>query len=107
MSILDFHPSNIPVAKVFDIKDEVQASQAAQEMAKVGFVDRSDGFKVLMPKEKKLAKRIGYTITTTLNYELRKTNQRRELRYWTYHHDEKHYAIVLVDNRVLMGLGLG
>jgi hypothetical protein len=103
---MDTHPSDIPVAKIYDIKDEVQATQAAQEMVKAGFADRQDGFRVIMPKEKKLAKRIGYTIITTINYELRRMEQRREVRYWTYHHDEEHYAIVLIDNRVLENLGL-
>lgn len=102
---MEFHPSNLPVAKVFDIKDEIQASEAAEEMVKMGFSNRKEGFKVLMPKEKKLAKRIGYTITTTISYGLRKTNQERELRYWTYHHDKDHFAIVLISNKVLESLG--
>jgi len=71
----------------------------------MGFSDRKDGFKVLMPKEKKLAKRIGYTITTSVNYGLRQTNQEPEIRYWTYHEDEEHYAIVLISARVLEELG--
>ena len=42
-----------------------------------------------MPKEdEKTAKRIGYTVTTTVTYALRKTNQERDVRYWTYHEDE-------------------
>lgn len=103
---MDFHPSMIPVAKIFDVTDESQALKAAEEMTTLGFANRSDGFKVLMPKEKKTAKRIGYAIATTLNHDLRKTNQHRDLRYWTYHHDEEHYAIVFISNSVLEGLGL-
>lgn len=103
---MNFHPSAVPIAKVFDVMDEVQASEAAEEMIAMGFVERKDGFKVLMPKERKLAKRIGYTITTTLNHGLKKTNQARELRYWTYHHDNDHYAIVLISGRVFESLGL-
>ena len=58
-----------------------------------------------MPKEKKLAKRIGYTVTTSINYGLRKTDQERNVRYWTYHEDKEHYAIVLVSANVLEELG--
>ena len=103
---MDTHPSKIPVAKVFNIKDEVQAAQAAEEMVRLGFTNRRNGFRVLMPKEKKTAKRIGYTVTTTLNYMLRKNDLRRDLRYWTYHYDDAHYAIVLISNRVYEKLGL-
>jgi len=102
---MDFHPSQIPIAKVFDIKDEKTATQAAEEMVQMKFEDREDGFKVLMPKEKKLAKRIGYTVTTTVNFGLRKTKQERSIRYWTYHEDDEHYAIVLISANVLEKLG--
>jgi len=103
---MDFHPSQIPIAKVFDIKDEDAATKAAEEMVKMKFDGRKDGFKVLIPKEKKLAKRIGYTITTTVNYGLRQTSQDRTIRYWTYHEDDEHYAIVLINANVLEKLGL-
>jgi len=53
---MEFHPSKIPIAKTFKILDEKGASEAAEEIVKMGFSDRKDGFKVLMPKEKKLAK---------------------------------------------------
>ena len=102
---MDFHPSQIPIAKVFDIKDEKTAAQAAEEMVEMKFEGREDGFKVLMPKEKKLAKRIGYTVTTTVNFGLRKTKQERSIRYWTYHEDDDHYAIVLISANVLEKLG--
>lgn len=102
---MEFHPSKIPIAKVFDIKDEKAANEAAEEMAKMKFEGREDGFKVLMPKEKKLAKRIGFTVTTGVNYWLRKTKQERNIRYWTYHEDDEHYAIVLVSPNVLEKLG--
>jgi len=59
----------------------------------------------LIPKEEKLAKRIGYSITTGVNYQLRKKNEVRDIKYWTYHHDSKHYAIVLISNKVLEDLG--
>lgn len=98
---MDFHPSKIPIAKTFDLRDEKDASDAAEQMVKMGFENRQDGYKVLMPKESKLAKRIGYIVTTSVNHGLRNTNQERSIRYWTYHHDESHYAIVLISASVL------
>ena len=102
---MEFHPKMIPIAKTFEINDEKAASEAAEEMVKMGFSNRKKGFKVLMPKEKKLAKRIGYTVTTGVNFGLRKTDQERQIRYWTYHEDDEHYAIVLVSPHVLEELG--
>jgi hypothetical protein len=74
-------------------------------MTNLGFSKRKEGFKVLMPKETKLAKRIGYSVTTGVNFELRKNNETRDIKYWTYHHDNDHYAIVLISNKVLEELG--
>lgn len=102
---MDFHPSKIPIAKTFDLRDEKDASDAAEAMVKMGFENIQQGYKVLMPKESKVAKRIGYTVTTSVNYGLRDTNQERNIRYWTYHHDDEHYAIVLVSASVLEKLG--
>lgn len=102
---MEFHPSKLPIAKIFDLKDEKDASNAAEEMVKLGFENRKDGFKVLMPKDSKLAKRIGYTVTTSVNYGLRSNNQERNIRYWAYHHDDDHYAIVLISSNVLEELG--
>lgn len=102
---MEFHPSMLPIAKIFDLKDEKDASDAAEEMVSLGFEHRKDGFKVLMPKDSKLAKRIGYTVTTSVNYGLRRNNQERNVRYWTYHHDDEHYAIVLISSNVLEELG--
>ena len=78
---------------------------ASEEMVKLGFSNSKMGYKVLMPKESKLAKRIGYIITTSINSGLRQTNQERDLRYWTYHHDKDHYAIVLISSKVFDDLG--
>ncbi len=105
LEIMEFHPSNLPIEKTFLVKDEKDASDAAEEMVKLGFSERQNGFKVLMPKEKKLAKRIGFTITTTVNFGLRKNNQERDIKYWTYHHDKENYAIVLISSKVLESLG--
>ena len=102
---MEFHPSKIPLAKTFNVNDEQTASEVASEIVQMGFFNRKEGFKVLMPKEKKTAKRIGYTLTTSINYGLRQTKQEREIRYWTYHEDDEHYAIVLISARMLEELG--
>ena len=102
---MEFHPKNIPIFKTFDLRDEKDASDAVEEMVNLGFKDRKEGFKVLMPKESKLAKRIGYTVTTGVTHGLRQKNEIRDIRYWTYHHDAEHYAIVLISSKSLTELG--
>ena len=102
---MEFHPSQIPTAKIFDVKSQKEAEEAAEEMVKLGFSNKKTGFKVLMPKNSKIAKGIGYIVTTNINYGLRKTNQDRDLRYWTYHDDKDHYAIVLISAKVFDELG--
>jgi len=102
---MEFHPSKLPIAKTFDLKDEKDASEAAAKMVELGFENRKEGYKVLMPKDSKIAKRIGYIVTTSVNYGLRHKNQDRSIRYWTYHHDDNHYAIVLISANVLEKLG--
>ena len=52
-----------------------------------------------------IAKRIGYTVTTGITKGLREKNETRDVKYWTYHHDDEHFAIVLIDNSVLEELG--
>ena len=97
----------IPIIKTFDLKDEKDAYDAAEEMVRIGFYKEKKGFKVLMPKEsKKTAKRIGHIITTSVSAGLRKAGQERDIRYWTYHHDEESYGIVLVSSKVVEELGL-
>jgi len=103
--IMEFHPSQLPIEKSFDLKDEKDASDAVEEMVKLGFENRENGFRVLMPKDSTLAKRIGYITTTGVNYGLRQKNKERDIRYWTYHHDKDHYAIVFISARVLAELG--
>ena len=102
---MDFHPKELPISKTYDLKDEKDASDAVEDMVKMGFDGRKEGFKVLMPKETKLAKRIGYTVTTGITQGLRQENKVRDIKYWTYHHDDEHYAIVLISNTVLTELG--
>lgn len=102
---MDFHPKDLPIFKTYELKDEKDASDAVDDMVNLGFGNRKEGFKVLMPKETKLAKRMGYTVTTGVNVGLRKKNEVRDIKYWTYHHDSDHYAIVLISNKVLEELG--
>ena len=103
---MDFHPSQIPIAKTFDLKDEKDATDAAHEMVKIGFASEDKGFKALMPKvDERKAKRMGYTLTTTVTFALRQTDQDRNVKYWTYHEDEEHYAVVFVSMQVLEKLG--
>lgn len=102
---MDFHPKDLPVVKIFDLKDEKDASEAVDEMVKIGFENRKEGFRVLMPKDQKLAKRMGFTITTGVTAGLRGKNEIRDIKYWTYHHDKDHYAIVLISNKSLTELG--
>ena len=66
------------------------------------------GYKVIMPKnDDKIAKRIGFIVLTTVNYELRKTDQDQNIRHYTYHENKENYAIVLVSLSVLENLGFG
>ena len=102
---MDFHPKDLPVSKTYDLKDEKDANDAVEDMVKIGFKNKKEGFRVLMPKESKIAKRIGYTVTTGVTHGLRQKNEIRDVRYWTYHHDDEHYAIVLISNSALEELG--
>lgn len=103
---MEFHPSQIPIVKTFAAKDEKDASDFAAEMVRIGFENQRGGYKVLMPKQKDLAKRIGFIVTTEINFMLRRAKQERNIRYWTYHHDAENYAIVLISPKVFDDLGL-
>ena len=102
---MDFHPKDLPISKTYDIENEKDASKAVDEMVKIGFKDKKEGFRILMPKEAKIAKRIGYSITTGVTQGLRQKNEIRDVKYWTYHHDKEHYAIVLISSNALTELG--
>lgn len=102
--ILDFHPSQLPILKTFEINDESQVSDAASEMVTLGFSNQKSAFKVLMTKED-LAKKIGFLIMNEINFGLRKTKQERDVMYWIYHHDKSHYAMVLISSKVFHELG--
>ena len=69
--------------------------------ARFGYVFRIFSYFHYISLNEKTAKRIGYTVTTTVTYALRKTNQERDVRYWTYHEDKDNYAIVFVSSKVL------
>ncbi|MGB0724144.1 MAG: hypothetical protein ACPGN7_01945 [Nitrosopumilus sp.] len=102
---MDFHPKDLPISKTYDLKTEEDAIHAIEDMVNLGFKQKKEGYKVLMPKETKIAKRIGYTVTTGITKGLRQKNETRDVKYWTYHHDDDHFAIVLIDNSVLEELG--
>ena len=102
---MEFHPKDLPISKTYDLKNEEDAIKAIEDMVQLGFKEKKEGYKVLMPKETKIAKRIGYTVTTVITKGLREKNETRNVKYWTYHHDDEHFAIVLIDNSVLEELG--
>ena len=102
---MEFHPKNLSISKTYDLKSEKEAISAVEDMVNLGFKGKKEGYKVLMPKESKLAKRIGYTVTTGITTGLRQKKEDRDIKYWTYHHDTEHYAIVLIHRDVLTELG--
>ena len=103
---MDFHPSQLPILKTFEVNNELQASDAALEMVKLGFSNQKSAFRVLMVNEKDLAKKIGFLIMNEINFGLRKTKQERDVMYWIYHHDKSRYAMVLISSKVFHELGL-
>ena len=56
MNSMDFHPKDLPVSKTYDLKDEKDANDAVADMVKLGFKNRKDGFRIIMPKETSLQK---------------------------------------------------
>ena len=102
---MEFHPKDLSISKIYDLKSEKEAISAVEDMVNLGFKGKKEGYKVLMPKESKLAKRIGYTITTGITTGLRQKKEDRDIKYWTYHHDDEHYAIVLIHRDALTELG--
>ncbi|MGI0066382.1 MAG: hypothetical protein ACREAT_06470 [Nitrosotalea sp.] len=102
---MDFHPSQLPVAHLFQIEDEKKATDLAEQMVRLGFSTQKGAFKIIMTKEQKTAKKIGFTIMNELNFGLRKAKQERDVRYWIYSHDADHYAMVLISSKVMTELG--
>lgn len=102
---MDFHPSQLPILKTFEVDSEIQTSDIASEMVKMGFSNQKSAFRVLMTNEKNIAKKIGFSIMSEINFGLRKTKQERDVMYWVYHYDKSHYAMVLISSKVLHELG--
>ncbi|MDE1862314.1 MAG: hypothetical protein KGI33_05310 [Thaumarchaeota archaeon] len=103
---MEFHPSQIPITKTFEMSDEGTAPDVASEMVRMGFDSQNGGFRIIMTKEKNTAKKIGYTLMNELNHGLRKAKQERSVRYWIYTHDKDHFAMVLISAKVFDRLGL-
>lgn len=103
---MEFHPSELPISQTFQLDDEHNAPDIAQQMIKMGFASQKGAFRIIMTKEKSTAKKIGFTVLNELNVGLRKTKQERDIRYWIYSHDADHYAMVLISAKVLHELGI-
>ncbi len=102
---MDFHPSQLPVIQSFQIDEERKASDIADQMVRLGFASQKGAFRVIMKKEQKTAKKIGFTILNELNLGLRKAKQERDVRYWIYSYDTDHYAMILISSKVMEKLG--
>jgi len=102
---MEFHPSKIPISKTFQAKNEHEAPDIAAEMVKLGFGMQKGAFRVIMTKDKSVAKKIGFTIMNELNLGLRKAKQERDVRYWIYSYDTDHYAMILISSKVFDALG--
>lgn len=102
---MEFHPSQIPISKTFEISDEGKAPEVVSEMVRIGFSSQKGGFRIIMTKEKNTAKKIGFTVMNELNLGLRKAKQERDVRYWIYSLDQDHFAMILISSRVFAELG--
>lgn len=102
---MEFHPSQLPVIQTFNIEDERKTSAIADQIVRMGFSTQKGAFKIIMTKEKKAAKKIGFILVNEINIGLRKTKQERDVRYWIYSHDTDHFAMVLISSKVMQELG--
>ncbi len=102
---MQFHPSQIPISKTFQVDDEYKGPDIANEMARLGFTAQRGAFRVIMTKDKSVAKKIGFSIMNELNLQLRRTKQERDVQYWIYSYDTDHYAMILISSKVLSDLG--
>ena len=100
---MDIHPSQIPISQLFDVKDYSEVWEVINEMLAMDF-SKEKGFKILIPKDQNLAKKLGYTILNELNKGLRVQQYRHNIRYFVYHHDPEHYAIVIASEEALAKL---
>ena len=57
---MDFHPSQLPILKTFEINEELQVSNAVSEMIKLGFSNHKSALRVLMTNEKDLVKKLDF-----------------------------------------------
>ena len=99
---MEIHPSKIPIRRSFDVKDQSEAWKIINEMLAMDF--KEAGCKILMPKEENLARKLGYTIVNELNRALRIQRYPHKIRYFVYHHDPEHYAIVITSEEALARL---
>jgi len=75
---MDMHPSQIPISQLFDVKDYSEAWKVISEMLAMGF-GKEAGFKILMPKDQNLAKKLGYTILNELSKGLKMRQYRHKI----------------------------
>lgn len=54
---MEFHPSQIPVVKVFDVKDEKDAEDAVEEMVRIGFSNQKKRLQGFASKRKSCCKK--------------------------------------------------
>ena len=40
---MDFHPKDLPISKVYDLKNENDAMQAVEDMVNLGFKEKKEG----------------------------------------------------------------
>ena len=102
---MDVHPSQIPISQLFNVKDHSDAWKTINEMLAMDF-SKEQAFKILMPKDQDLARKLGYAIVNELNKGLRIQRYQHNIRYFVYHHDSEHYAIVIASEEVLAKLHL-
>jgi hypothetical protein len=102
---MDIHPSQIPISQLFDVKDHSEAWKVINEMLAMDF-SKETGCKILIPKDQKIARKLGFTIVNELNKGLRIQRYKQNIRYFVYHHDPEHYAIVIASEETLAKLRL-
>ncbi len=102
---MEIHPSQIPITQLFDIKDYSDVSKVINKMLELGF-SKEVGFKILMPKDQNLARKLGYTILNELNKGLRMQQYEHNIRYFVYHQDSDHYAVVIASEEAIAKLNL-
>ncbi|MEM0365434.1 MAG: hypothetical protein QW450_02545 [Candidatus Nitrosocaldus sp.] len=93
------HPSQVPVIDSFIVGDMNDAMDAIDGMLQLYGQYKVIRFRVLLPK-KSNARSIGYALLNELNLRLRhlfKGSISMNIRYIVYHHDNDHYAMLLLD----------